>query len=71
MNYIVQSEHFKIYFGFILMIKIIYIVQFVVRINTVKSYGNQIQNYINEYVHLVLFYNLINECDTYDYIHLL
>ena len=35
-------------------------------INTVKNYIDQIQINIDS----ILFYNLVNECDSQDYIHL-
>ena len=61
-----QSKHFGPRFEAILMIQTIYIVDFVVNINTVKNHIDWAQ-FSNR---SVLFYTLINECATHDSTHL-
>ena len=53
-------------FGTCFNIKIVYIVDTIVKINIIKNYADRIQ--IN--IRLVLFCNLINECDTHYHINL-
>ena len=66
LNVQLLSKYFKICFEFILMIQIIYIINFVIKIIIVKNYFDRAQLSIC----LVLFYNLINECSVHNYINL-
>ena len=66
LDWTVQFKHFVPHVGLILLIQIIYIADFIMKINTVKNYINRIQIDLR----IILFYNLINEYDTNNYTHL-